>query len=239
MMTCGQIIEEMLNAVGKTRESVPTVDPWDVLNEAGHRLVNFRDWTWRTVGPVDVRAKAGQDYIELPYDFDAVISAAAINSGTSRTTIIGLGRLIGMQAANNQSLGSGWFVAFDTVRPTTAKSEKIGRRLYVWPRPQADGVPTLRLVYKSRWSTMSEKMDVDTRPNVPDEYQRALVMLARGFFVQRVEQRDPDLGAAMEEINAMAMADGRRQMEYGPITGTRLGPSDRSNPPMSANLEAP
>lgn len=220
MLRASDYIDLMRHALGKTPD--PRHDLWATLNRAGRQLTTVHPWTWRRRGPIDLPAVAGQRHIDLPDDFASIISVTVDNTASANYFRVEQVPVHFIQDLyqNRLPLGDvGFYVAFESYAPQRSRDEAPRRRLLCYPEPTEDLNPTLRVIYDQRWRELT-KNDQDAVPNIPEEFEDALVSLARAK-AYRLENNDASIDeqSAADEIQRLVREDGRTQKEYGHMIG--------------------
>lgn len=229
MLTVTRYLDLMAHALGKTAQSRHKLI--ESLNNAGARLFNEHSWNWRTRGPVQVPVVAGQPWIDLPADFGHHTSIYVDNTNPS----VGFRKVIvtsieHLTELREQSVGRDLGDMFVAPGLWSATGEATPRWL-VWPTPAVSGQPTLSIIYRAKWRTLTEG-DPEAVPNIPEIAERALKFAARAE-AQLVEFQDPqsaDEIAYQEEIGRLKAEDGRERAAIGlPIRGGAFDVAGLSN----------
>lgn len=220
MLRASEYIGLMKHGLGKTPDSRHNL--WQTFNRAGRQLVTSHDWVWRKHGPVDLPAVAGQRFIILPEDFGRVETVNVDNATSAnffrvqQTTTTHIQQLY----QHRLPLGDvGFYIAFPNYIPQRSLEEGPVRKADVYPQPDTDGNPTLKVIYSRTWIDIAEGDD-DAIPNVPPDFQEALVAAARAL-AWRIEMQSPafEEGELAEEIERLKLEDGGVQTKYSHMIG--------------------
>lgn len=229
MLTTTRYLDLMGHALGKTVQARHRLI--ESLNNAGVRLFNEHSWNWRLRGPVQVAVVAGQPWIDLPADFGHHTAIYVDNTNPSvgfrKVVVTSIEHLTSLR---EQSVGRDLGDMFVAPGLWSAAGEAAPRWL-VWPTPAVSGQPTISLIYRARWRTLTEG-DPNGVPNIPEVAERALMLAARAE-AQLVEFQDPqsaDELAYREEIDRLKAEDGRELAAVGlPIRGGAFDVAAMSN----------
>ena len=224
MITAGELIGLMEHAVGKTEARLATGhDLWQTLNRAGRALTYRRKWDWRRTGPVDLKAIGGSRTIPLPAAFGSLLSCTIDNTQDSSYTSVAMSTTQEIQRLYDFRLNpveSGSIhIAFPSYEAQRDRREEPKAVAMVFPEPESDDNPTLRLEYYKRWVELN-KTDNEAVPDIPAEFESALIYLARSqaYYVE-YQQESGDASLADVEIMRLTREDSGRQKHWGFMRG--------------------
>lgn len=215
---------------------------YNTLNQAGRALFAHHPWSWRMQGPVEIPAVAGSDRIALPADFSSLESCTLTN--TSLTP-----RIVSVVEWNDRSrLGSAnggtYWLSFQQQRPGQTAGTRPQPGVLIFPTPDTDGTPTLRIFYKAGWRTIEGEIDNTLPCNIPESHERALQLIAQAMAVQ--VERDDDAPSsyaehAKAELDRLVGEDVAIQPNAGTLRGGRAEDLARSfgvdDPPLQGLLQ--
>lgn len=217
----------MLHAIGNAQPATG-LTTLEILNDALRELFTFSDWSWRRRPPATLNLVASQSYVSLPSDFGELETVHSPCNPTISVTKVGLddiARMRGGVIQNNISR----FVAVAWPTQTTTTARPAQARLEIWPTPTVSVTGGIRIVYKAGAIDLVNSTDT---PNIPKEFESALLMLARGKLMFH------ELGGDLTEYNVGLAAlerlkeyDGMQERDAGAITGGAVadlasGPGD-------------
>lgn len=231
MLNAQGYIDLMSHALGKTPDARHSL--WDTFNRAGRALVTRRTWAWRQHGPVQILGVASQDHIDLPADFGGELASWISTTGfygalrkVDLATIAGL-RQSEVVVGSVQGWSGGWYVYWPGYASQPSLEDLPSKRVLIYPTPTASGTPTIELIYRRNWITIAEN-DGSRVPNIPEEFEQALVCLARSM-TWHLENQSPcqDDTDAEAEIVRLINEDATQQVLQGRMRG---GASSRMVP---------
>lgn len=219
MLNAGQHIDLMKHGLGKTPDA--RHDLWATFNRAGRYLVTAHDWYWRTKGPVDLPAVASQSFLYLPDDFGGEVESYVPNNG-SFTYIqkVTLRELAVLRTENVTSVRTGvFYIYYPMWEDQDSREDEPRPRAEIYPTPTTNAEPTVQLIYNKRWAEIDAN-DTAAIPNIPREFEHALVLAARAYAWALENQTDPHEDAQLaRELARLVEEDGRRQRTWGKMTG--------------------
>lgn len=217
----------MKHALGKTPDS--RHDLVLTLNRAGRALTTRFSWSWRMHASATITGTASQNYIGLPAAFAQLVSVtAALTSGytVGITTIDDIER---MRAEGSSVAGGIWWLAFgDWAAPVSSSVNRV-QRVAIYPTPATGSEPSFTLKYKAKWVDFAGSASALTSgatgttlvPNIPDEFESALIHKCRALAMQ-TENRD---GAQLEEtlyeaeVQRLILEEANQQPTQGRMRG--------------------
>lgn len=226
MLKASEYIGLMSHALGKTPDSRHNL--WDTFNRAGRALFTRHDWTWRMEGPISLPVVANQDFVVLPVDFAGEVESWIPNTGTYQfLEKCSLEKIANLRATFTTNIISGRFCVYYPGWDSQDSAEtEPTRRALLYPTPTANANPTIQLIYRRRWVNISEN-DNDRVPNIPSEFEQALILQSRAYAVCIENQVPPyEDGPLAVEIARLINEDSTAQPSLGRMTGgvdRRLG----------------
>jgi hypothetical protein len=216
MATAGELYTLVRHGLGK--EPAPGHDLWGTINRAGRELMTRAQWSWLTVGPVQVPTVGGSEIVELPEDFGQII--AVWLAGNWRTVELTTVAEITRYLTTTLALPTSVKIAFDAWTPQGSPTSKIKPRALIWPKANIAQPQVLTMTYRRRWVDVSSR-DPDALPSVPAEAEEALILLARAKakLLENDEAASAERQAAEAEIQRLMAYDAMRQVNYGPMLG--------------------
>lgn len=214
-LTLFQLVDAVEQVWGRTHD--PRLDAVRTVNEAGRHLFAMHQWGWATRPSVVLATVAGQSYLALPDDVEAVISIASGDSlqyGIHLTTPVELAALRG---STIPPLFTFW-VCLAQDDQATDEDAPPRPRLDIYPTPTSDSAASFLLTYRAKWRELSEDRHV---ANVPATYSGLLTQLVRAFATQALLPGSD----AIERIQfspstkSLMASDGMRQGTLGRHTG--------------------
>ena len=219
MLNVGQHIDLMSHGLGKTPDSRHSL--YATFNRAGRALFTRHSWTWRQQGPISLPAVADQDYIELPLNFGGELESWIPNtSGHLFLEKCSLGYLARLRATQTTNVVTGRFcIYYPGWAGQGGAEDEPTRRALLYPTPTTNADPTIQLIYRRRWVEVSTD-DTKRVPDIPSEFEHALILLARSFAVCVENQRAPyEDGPYQAEIARLIAEDATAQANLGRMTG--------------------
>lgn len=216
MLTQAQYIDLMTHCLGKTPDSRHSLP--ETFNRAGRALVTARPWSWRIRGPVTLSTVANQAYIELPADFCEVRTVYIPSAGAvQRVELATLETLAQIRALSSSYVGTGIIYAF--FPSWSSLQQGMTRRVELAPIPTTNATPSFQLIYNAGWKEI-DSGDGTATPQVPLEFEHALVLMARAF-ANNIENQDSAIEdvAVQNEIARLDKEDSRIQPTYGRMSG--------------------
>lgn len=189
-----------------------------IVNDAGRYLFAMHEWSFRSrPESLDLDFVSGQEYIELPPDFDSVVSIEASDSLESvvhQTSLSGISRL-------RESVVDDVSRYFVSLAYPTQESMLTGApaaRLEIWPTPTTSQQSAMRLVYKAGWT---ELFDDNAVPNIPVKFE-ALLRKCCEAFAKDQDNDDMEAIELLERstyLRRMKQSDGMDQYDIGSPVG--------------------
>lgn len=220
MLNAGEIIGLMQHALGKVPDSRHNL--WATLNRAGRALYLESDWGFRTQA-FSLPAVANQAYIELPDDWGGILDVSIPAVGTfTYIQQTSLRDILALRA--NATLGSITGVVrvfFPMWSGQASIEDQPTSRAELYPTPSVAAQPTLTGYYTRVWKNIAydpvlNTGDNEAIPNLPDEFEQALVSKARGLAWSTENQQpsiDDTLYAA--ELQRLKLDDEGAQKDFG------------------------
>jgi len=224
MLTVAGYVGYMRHALGKTPDSRHVL--LDTLNAAGRYLFQCHDWTWKMTGPVDLVAKADQDWITLPVDFQNCVTIYIDNTdgNTASFTSVQQVDLLKLTRFKQDQFDNTYAGAFYINFPlwTQPSQGQSQMRAFVYPTPETDGQPTMKLIYNRRWKELDDPESTEY-VNIPVDFEQTLKLLCRAFALRMENPESDSADRTMMEANLhidkLKGYDGQRQIEQGPLSG--------------------
>lgn len=219
MLTVQGHLDLMRHALGKIPSSRHVL--LDTYNRAGRALFTAHPWSWREVGPVELPAVANQDYIDLPLDFGGVRTCTLPGPSTLGVVMTTVSEIMNLRASLDTvgGFGARIWVAFPQWKRPANHTSQVTPRALIYPTPLTDGSPTLSVIYDCRWPEFTSTQ-LDQQPPLPDDFEQALIYIARGYACQIEDGRPTsDLDAYAAELNRLIAEDGGRQASTGRMRG--------------------
>jgi hypothetical protein len=205
----------MLHAIGNSQPATG-ITTLEILNDAVRELFTFSEWSWRRRPPATLNLVASQSYVSLPADFGELETVHWTTSPLVAVNKVGLddiARLRGGVITDSYAR----YVAVSWPSQTTSSVRPAQARLEIWPTPTATAAAAIRIVYKAGAIDLVNAGDV---PNIPKEYESALLMLARGKL--KFHELDGDAveyQAGLAALQKLQEYDGLQERDAGAITG--------------------
>lgn len=225
MLNVGQFIDLMKHALGKTPDARHNL--YATFNRAGRKLYTEHDWNFRTQGMATLPAIANQAYLELPSDWGGLLQATVPNSGNfSFLQPTSLAELLLMRSYTVVTLRTGVTRIYWPSYSTQATVEdQPTKRAELFPTPTTAGDPTVTAYYTRVWANVAYDPvagtgDDDAIPNLPDEFEEALIRIARES-AWSLENQQPSIDGSLyqAEIERLKLEDARAQTVYGRAVG--------------------
>jgi len=240
MRTTQDYLDMMGHSLGKTPDSRHKLI--DTLNDAGRALVNAHEWTWKTRSGKVLELVAGQDYVDLPADFGAVLSVTSVGGSPISIHLTSIEDIAMRRAWDNYD-SLNLFIAFESgSEGLTDEDGVVENQAPVWPTP-ASARSDLRLAYRSKWVDL-ESEDPDRVPVIPRDWERSLMLFANAFAWDIENKTDPYENQALfgptGEIQRLIILDAGKQQNHGrpshsvmarSRTAQARRPFSRINPP--------
>lgn len=223
----------------------PAITSLRVLNETGEWLVSARPWVYLRGAMEALDLTSGQDYVDLPSDFGAIVSIDRTTNFTSSVFLTSTEELLSLRRGwNTAGARSIWCaVVYDhaditgtaagsnyTVTPATAAEIKALKapspRLDIYPEPTSSTTGALLLYYTRGWRRVEEDTDTVFVPAwLEGVYLRAARIWAKGYEEEDSFNKDQALAVLMQgpEWGAAKTRDANIQMEVGPLRGGAVG----------------
>ena len=213
MLTLSQHLDMMRHALGKTPNSRHNLA--DTFNRAGRALVTSHPWAWRMRPPVTLIIPANTDRVALPADFDQVIKV------TSDETLVYSVKMVDVEDIMRRRSSLIFepltlYIAFHVGRgqQTSTSPADDPRYAEIWPQ-QSTERSDIQLHYVAGWIDMDEKADADAVPNVPANFEQALILWARKYALDLENQEQSHEAKALEEeLVRLRMFDAGVQTQF-------------------------
>jgi hypothetical protein len=218
MKTASWYISQMKHRAGKnTWDS--RVDPWDVFNSAASEVVDARPWSFLTTTE-SVPATAGQDFILMPPDFEALEDAIVDGIGVGGVQLVAPGT-IRKHRQRTRTYTGWWFLAIDGTARQASTAVPARVRASLWPIPTTNGSPTIVITYRRRWVDMVESVDDFRVPNLPPQFHRAILLGCRVWTWEYLHPEQPaaDRPIFEAELERLWKLDESQQIDFGPMIG--------------------
>lgn len=172
--------------------------PDEVINDAGRYLVTMHDWAFLNRPSVELALVNNQPWIELPKDCAQVM---AVESSTQIQTEVTLTTQDHIDYLRSALLSSSYFFWVAVTFRGQRKRDQAapGLRLEVYPTPGESSIGELRLSYRAGWMPLIE---LDQRPNIPDDVEPLLVQLVR-LFALGYEDEQQGQGSVAERLKGI------------------------------------
>ncbi len=170
----------VLHALGNPAEADLDVTPGDIVNDALEHIAAIHEWNWLSTGETALDITGGQDYVELPADFGAVVALQHDESWTNQMIPVTWQTLLWFRQHPITSWTTGFFYTVNTGNVETGE-EDAGLSLptlNLYPTPSEDQADAIKLVYRR---FLRRLVNDDDRPQWPAYMDRLLTLLARDF----------------------------------------------------------
>lgn len=189
------------------------------LNAAGEEIVCMHGWNWRNNAEAILHAVAGQPYIVLPADFGEAPLFVGLSEMQS-VCEVSRADLLRLRHSAAVSVGGDWYVSPLSYSQDPEPTGLPSPRLDIVPTPSESG-PIMAMQYKRRWRRLSAD-DANARPNMPDEFEAALLhrarakaMVAEGMYEEAAQEN----AAADSALSVLVEADQRSVINAGVARG--------------------
>lgn len=223
MMNLTQHLDSMRHALGKTPNSKHRLI--DSFNQAGRALFMHHNWSWKSRGPELLPIPAGVERVELPDDFGQLIHVDVANSTVFAVKPVSLSTIMRMRSSAGYE-AQVLYMAFLTGRgqATTTSEGNSPKVAELWPTP-GEARSNVYITYRAEWIDLEETPNANDVPNIPAEWERALMLWARKNAVEIENQEQPAEGGALQdELERLIRYDAGIQPDMGrPTTRVRRG----------------
>lgn len=217
MLTVRQAIDLMEHGAGAAPDSRHNL--YQTLNRAGRFLCAYSGWSWTVAGPVYLATAADSRFVRLPDDFRQLIAITAPGSAFGIAQIDQV-RMMRLHSASAGGHGR-WYI---TVPPhfTPSPSAPLPvKEAMVFPTPETSDARAFELLYTREWANIADDgSDDDRQLPLPDQFENAIIMLARAYTLDLQDQAEShEMARAMSELALLKSQDAANQPMHGPITG--------------------
>lgn len=222
MRTHQQIVDLMAHALGRTPDA--RNDLWACYNEAGRALYTagevapwFHRWNWRRRENVTVVVPANSESVTLPADFGQLEAAIATGQNPGRVQIVPAAA-IQLYRTTNLAAGGMTYLATDLGSDQSSGAVAMRKRVLIYPLSSAERTD-IRLTYLADWRELTQESDGGNRPNIPPDWERLLVLLARKLALD-LEDQTPSLEASLipDETEGLVLQDCGTDIDIGKPT---------------------
>jgi hypothetical protein len=212
MLTIAQHISLMEHAAGAAPDSRHNL--YATFNRAGRRLVQEDRWAFRLTGPVALEPDTASNRVRVPDDFGIIehLAAAGYPDQVRFASPAEVARLIAAYPGQGP-LGSCWTVASSPIE-TVDQAGHTARFLLAHPLPDSS---RFRLLYWRTWRDIMESgAAADRTPEIPAEFEQALIMLARAYTLDLQDQADSlEMARYREELARLRSLEAARIPDGG------------------------
>lgn len=201
MQTLAQLTALASHALGGTPDA--RVDLTNLVNMACRRVVHAHSWSWRHVNTT-VSGSIGSNVVTLPADFDSVAGKVHPTNAGVPVLVTTPGDILERQGRSMSDVSAirvGFGVHSATGTP----------QMLIDPVPTVNGQPVLRMVYLRRWVNLPASPS-SAVPNIPDQWEWALVLAIRGLAKQLEDDNPNELLLADAELARLKEEDSRNFM---------------------------
>lgn len=221
---------EVLHALGDPDEDELTISPGDIVNDALEHIAAIHEWNWLTTGHQTLSITGGQDYVELPADFGALVALEHDQGWTNHMSEVTWDTMLWLRTQPIEAWDAGFFYTINTGNVEQGE-EDAGLTLptlNLYPTPADDQADALQIVYRR----FLRRLVADTdRPQWPAYMDRPLSLLARSFATTDYDD-NPESAYTTEfrVLIADCMSkDGLSRRSFG-VMGNALLPARRLTP---------
>ena len=239
-LLAGEALDIVRHALGGEVHSAIT--GLRVLNETGRWLYSARPWVFLRGAMESLSFTSGQDYIDLPEDFGAIVAVDRADGFHSSLSMVTPETLLELRTTTPVAAAFKFWgcVTWDhadiegsasvsggyTVTPTTAAEARAKKRptprLEVYPQPSATNTGALLLMYTRGWRQVLEDTDTIFVPEwLEGVYLRAARIWAQGYDKVSGYDKDGELESLVRgaEWRAAVTHDSNIQTDLGTIEG--------------------
>lgn len=193
------------------------IDNLRVLNEAGQKLYNLRDWNFLVRVGETLGGVQGQSWIELPLDFGQIVTLQYTNGLTASVILSTLDQIDLYRSQLITIPSYTLYTAISWVPGTTTGS--IVPRLEVFPSPPVTDTALLTMTYRVRWTLPPASTDSEPIP-IPEWfealYRQMIRAVAKGYQAGDMQARISDVRGGLDFL-AAERQDGAQQREFGQV----------------------
>lgn len=201
----------------------PTIDPTEIVNEAGRYLVAMHSWSFLNRPVADLNFVANQAYVSLPTDFGRLVHVDAASTLDNHVTVTTLDVVQYLRASPVDDPFN-YHVALEYATQSSATAAQAVPRLAIYPTPGSNATAALKLVYQAGWTELSANTSV---ANIPIEFDPLLVQLVRAIAMGYLNESDGERSVVAridaiegsEMVRRLKSNDGMKQPSLGPMTG--------------------
>ena len=201
-----------------------------VINHAGRLFFSAHTWNFRERNPIDVNLVAGQEFVELPWDFGELTGIEMKEGLNFGVTVVSPQQLVTRRATSITVTQQYYWVAIVQPGQEGRASDFPPPRLEIWPTPSSNNITAITLIYRSKWRDFADttaNTSVDTA-NVPDYAEMALIEVVRAVAAGWGERQLQPQGGVTGTLKlvmegaiwaACVATDGLQQHTFGPLSG--------------------
>lgn len=219
MITLIELIEQIEHEAQGSLDG--RVDAARLVNLAGRQLTRLTAWSFLVRPPVDLNLIAGQDWIDLPDDFQRLEGRGVVANNLIISTVrmVSLSDLAMLRAAN---LGGDidWHATLVYAAKAAGGEPYRPPTLAIHPTPTETSIAALKLNYRAGWRHLVAGGDA---ANVPDDVEGLLIDIVRAVTRATIHRR-PATVELEPILRSQAYRDlrssyGAQQPLRGPIRG--------------------
>lgn len=189
----------------------------DLVNDAGSYLFDMHNWPWAIRDGQKLPLIEGQNYVELPADFQQMIKVTAVDRLVREVYPVSLGTIDELRGTIAAEGVTDWYYAIEWPGQFNTGENAPTARLSLYPTPSSDTYAELRIRYRAGWVPLTK---MDQAPNIPSDMEPLLIQLVRAFALGYMDEQRGQ-GAVtnrLEPIEQSAML-ARLKSRYGTVQG--------------------
>jgi len=220
----------VLHAIGN--EPATGVTTINIVNDALQWFASQHEWSWRLGGPVTMDFVSGQNFVELPQDFESIESLTYPGAVARQMLTTTIQQIEYLRAQTTEPPGYTYYYAVnDGSIDDDDRGAGLGLKvLELYPSPNVNVTDALSMTYRR---SVDQLVLSDDIPQIPYWCDFAFEMACRAFA--HVVEDDDATSPAMQQFERMlgdlVKRDGRTQRRYGVMLGG-LYPRTQSVDPL-------
>lgn len=213
MRTAQRYIDLMKHGVTSRPSSL--IDVWDVLNDAGRALYSagnrhpyYHRWSWAVRASTTLTIPANVELVTLPDDFVREVSVRA--SGTGKVVVVETMDALNDFRAANRAGNTVLRICFKAGIAQDSPTKQTRPVAAIYPTQDEERSDIL-LTYEKDWRNLSQDRP-DEIPNIPESYERLLLLMARDhLWTLQNQTPSPETAAIADELAGLVVDDSDKQ----------------------------